>query len=129
MVVMRNLTAHVTVVHTGGSMSMINRDISVSAGAPNPNAPDHEEPMLAASKIGSALAAYEARLKTENVRTDKSGKTTSMWDRERKNVEGALRWNAKLAGEPTPRVPLSGVFKEAINFVAGVCNFAVPPLS
>ena len=62
----------------------------------NPDRPDHEMPIFAASKIATALTNYEAQLRAQDVRTNKhTAKTTSMWDREGGNVRGALRWNAK----------------------------------
>src|SRR5208337_260104 len=123
-VVMRNITAHQAVVSVASSVSMVVRDIHVQAGAHNPDRPDHEMPILAASKIATALTNYEAQLRAQDVRTNKhTGKTTSMWDREGGNVRGALRWNAKLAALPEPRVPLSDAFLEVINFVAKVCGF------
>jgi len=128
-VVMRNITAHQAVVSVASPVSMVVRDIHVQAGAHNPDRPDHEMPILAASRIATALTNYEAQLRAQDVRTNKhTGKTTSMWDREGGNVRGALRWNAKLAALPEPRVPLSDAFLEVINFVAKVCGFIVPAL-
>ena len=52
----------------------------------------------------------------------------TMWDYEGLSVVAARRWNAMLAAKTPPQVPLSAVFLEVIQFVAGECGFAVPPL-
>jgi len=127
-IVMRNVTVHQAVVSGSSPLQMVNRIISVQAGAYNPDAPDHEVPVLVAHRIAAALANYEAQLRTQNVRTNKTGKVTSMWNQEERNVRGALRWNAALAAQNDPRTPLSQVFLDVIQFVAGVCGFTVPPL-
>lgn len=126
-VVMRNITAHQAVVSASSPYSMVSRDVHVQAGAYNSERPDHEIPVLAASKIATSLANYEAQLRTQDVRFNKRlGRTTSMWDREVSNVRGALRWNAGLMALPQPRVLLSTVFLEVTILVSKACGFVLP---
>ena len=40
----------------------------------------------------------------------------------------ARRWNALLASQKPPRIALSAVFLEVIQFIAKETGYAVPPL-
>ena len=128
LVVMRNITAHQAVVSSSSPVSMVARDISVQAGSFNSDRPDHEMPTLDSAKITRALANYEAQLRSQNVHTDRQGRTISMWDKESRNVGGALRWNGWLATQANGRLLLSEVFLEALNATARVCGFEMPAL-
>ena len=110
MTVLRNVTTHRAVVSVGSPMLMINRDISVGDQFGH-----YEDPVLNAVRITEALDYYEQELRRE-----------WMWRQERRNVEGARRWNTGLAANDPPRVPLSKVFMDALMFVANACGLMLP---
>ncbi len=127
--VMRNVTVHQAVVSGSSPLLMVNKIIVVHVGAPQPNAPDHDEPVLVADRVAAALANYETQLRAAPRGMDKkTGQPKTMWDYEQSSVGAARRWNALLAAKTPPQVPLSAVFLEVIRFVAGDCGFTVPPL-
>ena len=61
--VMRNITVHQAAVAASSPLLMINKAVAISVGPPQPHAPDHDEPILVADTITSALANYEAKLR------------------------------------------------------------------
>lgn len=127
--VMRNITVHQAAVAVSSPLLMINKAVAVSLGPPQPHAPDHDEPILVADRITSALANYEAKLKAIPKGVDKhTGLPRTMWDLEGKSVIAARRWNAWLASQKPPRKALSTVFLEVIQFIAKETGYAVPPL-
>jgi hypothetical protein len=111
MTVLRNVTAHRAVVSMGSPLLMINRDISI--GGPLGR---YEDPVLNAARIAEALNHYEQELHHER-----------MWNQERRNVEGARRWNDELRAKDPPCIHLSAVFLNALAFVADTCGWALPP--
>jgi hypothetical protein len=110
MTVLRNVTVHRAVVSTRSPLLMINREINV--GGPDGR---YEDPVLNAVRIAEALDHYEQELRHE-----------CMWRQERRNVEGARRWNDELKAKDPPRIHLSAVFRDALAFVAGTCGWAMP---
>jgi hypothetical protein len=108
--VLRNVTVHQAVVSKGSPLNMLVRDIYLGG-----NPWRYENVMLGAVRITEALDHYEQKLRAE-------GK----WDRERRNVEGAGRWNAVLAADDPPRIELWKVFLEALTFVASTCGWTLP---
>ncbi len=117
MVVMRNISAHKAVVSSASPTGMISRELNRGAGSPNPEVVDFDNAILASSKVATALTNY-----VDQVKAEKMGQKTR-WDFEQKNIEGALRWNAKLASQQTPTIHLSEVFLDVIRLVEGVCGF------
>jgi len=61
--VMRNITVHQAAVAAFSPLLMVNRTIAVQAGAYQPDKPDHEEPILVAGRIASALDTYKTQLR------------------------------------------------------------------
>jgi hypothetical protein len=110
MTVLRNVTTHRAVVSMGSPMLMINRDISIGNQFGH-----YEDPVLNAVRITGALDHYEQELRRE-----------CMWRQERRNIEGARRWNASLAANDPPRVPLYKVVLDAMTFVANICGLMLP---
>jgi hypothetical protein len=108
--VLRNVTVHRSVVSARSPLLMINREINI--GRPEGR---FEDPVLNADRIAEALDHYEQELRHE-----------CMWRQERRNVEGARRWNDELKAKDPPRVHLSVVFRVALAFVAGACGWALP---
>ena len=53
-------------------------------------------------------------------------KSGGKWKQERRNVEGARRWNDALEAAGVTTVDLSRVFVEALTIVAGICSFVMP---
>lgn len=117
MVVMRNISAHKAVVSSASPTGMIGREINRGLGSPNPNVVDHDNAILAASKVSQALAVYTSQLKAE-----KQGSKTR-WDFEQKNVEGAVRWATDLAAQTPPTILLNDVFLNVIHLVEKVCGY------
>jgi len=110
--VLRNVTVHQAVISTASPLTMINRNITLHVGRRQPR---HEDAVLNSSRITEALDHYEQELKS-------GGK----WRQERRNVEGALRWNDALKAAGVTTVDLSQVFVEALTVVAGICGFTMP---
>src|SRR5271157_145737 len=130
--VMRNITVHQAAVAASSRLLMVNKAVAVQVGAYQPDKPDHEEPILVAGTIASALDTYETRLRATPI-TKKIDKKTglpvrTMWDREGKNVIAARKWNQWLATQNPAKIPMSKVFLEVIQFVAKETGFTVPPL-
>lgn len=127
--VMRNITVHQAAVAASSPYSMVNKDVAVQGGSYNPNRPDHDDPILVAHRIETALQNYEFSLKARPDGIDrKTGLPKSMWDRERRTVTAARRWNKQLAASPVPRIRLSIVFLEGVKFVGEECGFVLPDL-
>jgi len=127
--VMRNITVHQAVVMASSPFSMVNRIITLHVGSFRPDRPDHEDPILVSHRIAAALDHYEAKLRAILVGTDyKTGKPRSLWDREGRSIQAARRWNTKLAANPVPKIRLSQVFFEGLNFVSITCGIALTDL-
>jgi hypothetical protein len=114
-VVLRNITAHQAVVSAGTPTSMVVRDLHLQAGSFNADRPDHEMPLLSATKIASALGAYKTELEAKN-----------KWHLERRNIEGAVPWIESLKGRPEGKIFLADVFSDTITFVSDLCGFQIP---
>jgi hypothetical protein len=114
MTVMRNVTVHKIVAASPSTTGMVSRDISVSLGSRDPMTRDYEEPVLAANKLADSLANYQSELDTR------------LLQREKKNIEAALRWNAKLASQANPRILLADLFFQILQIVSRVCGFTMP---
>ncbi len=127
--VMRNITVHQAAVAAFSPLLMVNRTIAVQAGAYQPDKPDHEEPILVAGRIASALDTYETQLRGTPKGIDKkTGLLKTMWDFQGKSVIAARKWNQRLATQNPAKIPMSAVFLEVIQFVAKETGFTVPPL-
>jgi len=127
--VMRNITVHQAAVAASSPLLMINKAVAISVGPPQPHAPDHDEPILVADRITSALADYEAKLRAVSKGIDnKTGLPRTLWDLYGKNVIAARKWNAWLASQSPTQIALSAVFLEVIQFIAKETGYAVPPL-
>ncbi len=127
--VMRNVTVHQAVVSASSPLLMVNKIVAVHVGAAQPNAPDHDDPILVAASITRALAYYESQLRAVPKGIDKKTRLPkTMWDIEGPSVVASRQWTAKLAAMNPPQVPLSSIFLEVIQFVAGECGFTVPTL-
>ena len=108
--VLRNVTIHRAVVSARSPLLMINREINIGSAVGR-----FEDPVLNGERVAEALDHYEQELRHE-----------CMWRQERRNIEGARRWNDELKAKDPPRVHLSAVFRNALAFVAGTCGWAIP---
>ena len=127
--VMRNITVHQAAVAASSRLLMVNKAVAVQVGAYQPDKPDHEEPILVAGRIASALDTYETQLRGAPKGIDKkTGLPKTMWDFEGKSVIAARKWNERLATQNPAQIPMSTVFPEVIQFVAKETGFTVPPL-
>ena len=112
MTMLRNVTVHQAVVSTASPLIMINRIISIG----NPQG-RREYVVLNTARVTEALDHYEQDLRT-----------TGKWGRERRNVEGARRWNEDQKAAGVTTVSLTEVFREALTVMATTCGFKVPTL-
>jgi hypothetical protein len=112
--VLRNVTVHRAVVSTASPLTMINRNIALHVDRLQPR---QEDVVLNTTRIAVALDHYEQELKS-------GGK----WKQERRNVEGARRWNDGMSAAGITTVCLSQVFLEALTTVVGICGFTMPEL-
>jgi hypothetical protein len=110
--VLRNVTVHRAVVSLNSPLLMVNRNITLHAGRSQPR---HEDVVLNTIRITDALNHYEQELKN-------GGK----WKQERRNVEGARRWNEEQKGVGVTTISLSDVFLDALKLVADKCAFTMP---